>query len=196
MNNVLEPGRVNLSPQQNVTPNWRRNPVAKFFLGNAGMLTGLLILGALFALLSPAFLTTSNLLNVLLDSTPFLAPFSRLGKRRSAGITDLRYGNLVDEDWLGRDRFANGPDDRCLVAPTPGVRYFAVAATLGRRADSVATRLLGDGLVPLDSALGRHPSPARCNTFDEANTWIAYGMSHQDLLARPEVYERIALWLA
>lgn len=65
MNNVLEPGRVNLSPQQNVTPNWRRNPVAKFFLGNAGMLTGLLILGALFALLSPAFLTTSNLLNVL-----------------------------------------------------------------------------------------------------------------------------------
>lgn len=137
-----------------------------------------------------------NLLNVLLDSTPFLAPFSRLGKRRSAGITDLRYGNLVDEDWLGRDRFANGRDDRCLVAPTPGVRYFAVAATLGRRADSVATRLLGDGLVPLDSALGRHPSPARCNTFDEANTWIAYGMSHQDLLARPEVYERIALWLA
>jgi len=65
MNNVLEPGRVKLSPQQNATRNWRRNPVAKFFLGNAGMLIGLLILGAFFALLSPAFLTTSNLLNVL-----------------------------------------------------------------------------------------------------------------------------------
>jgi len=65
MNNVLEPGRVNLSAQQNATRNWRRNPVAKFFLGNAGMLIGLLILGAFFALLSPAFLTTSNLLNVL-----------------------------------------------------------------------------------------------------------------------------------
>ena len=65
MNNVLEPGRVNLSAQQNGTRNWRRNPVAKFFLGNAGMLIGLLILGAFFALLSPAFLTTSNLLNVL-----------------------------------------------------------------------------------------------------------------------------------
>lgn len=137
-----------------------------------------------------------NLLNVLLDGSPLLAPFSRLGKRRSAGITDLRYGNLVDEDWAGRDRFAHGPDDRCHVPPTPGVRYYALAATLGRRADSAAARLLGDGLVPLDSALGLHPHADRCLPFDETNTWVGYGMSHLDLLRRPEVYARLAGWLA
>ncbi len=106
-------------------------------------------------------------LNAMIDASPYLAPFNRLGKRRSAGITDLRYSNLVDEDWEGRDRFAPGPDERCHVPPPAGVRIFAAAAAVGSGADSAAARLLGDGLVPLDSALGQHPSPDRCLTFDE-----------------------------
>lgn len=137
-----------------------------------------------------------NLLNILIDSMPFVAPFGRLGRRRSAGITDLRYSNLVDEDWAGRDRFAQGPDRRCHVPPPAGVRAYAVAAALGNRADSAAARLLGDGLVPLDSALGRHPSADRCLGFDDSNSWIGYGMNHADLLGRAEVYERMANWLA
>ncbi|MBK7471897.1 MAG: hypothetical protein IPI73_16115 [Betaproteobacteria bacterium] len=44
---------------------------------------------------------------------PYTAPFSRLGKIRSAGVTDLRYGELPDEDWVGRDRFARSRDHRC-----------------------------------------------------------------------------------
>ncbi|CUS05759.1 PGAP1 family protein [Candidatus Promineifilum breve] len=136
-----------------------------------------------------------NLLNVMLDATPYAAPFGRLGKRRSAGITDLRYGNIVDEDWLDRDRFAHGPDDRCLVPPLPGVEHYAIAATLGLSTDSLRHRLLGDGLVPLDSALGRHASAERCLTFDEAHRWIGYGMSHLDLLRLPAVYERLVTWL-
>lgn len=135
------------------------------------------------------------LLNALIDATPYVGAFGRLGRRRSAGITDLRYSNLVDEDWAGRDRFAPGPDPRCHVPPPAGVRAYTIAAALGRRADSAAARLLGDGLVPLDSALGQHPSPDRCLSFDESNSWIAYGMSHRDLLARQEVYMRMADWL-
>ena len=48
-----------------------------------------------------------NWIDMLLGATPYAAPFARLGKLRSAGITDLRHGNLVDEDWVGRDRFAH-----------------------------------------------------------------------------------------
>ncbi len=136
-----------------------------------------------------------NLLNVLMDASPYVAPFGRLGKRRSAGITDLRYSNLVDEDWFGRDRFAQGPCDTCIVPLPAGARAYAVGATLGLGTDSLAHRLLGDGLVPLDSALGRHADPARALPFDESNSWIGYGMSHMDLLGRGEVYERIAGWL-
>ncbi|MCO5181641.1 MAG: GPI inositol-deacylase [Candidatus Promineofilum sp.] len=137
-----------------------------------------------------------NWLNVMIDASPYMAPFGRLGKRRSAGITDLRYGSLVDEDWLGRDRFAPAPDDRCLVPPLPGVGYYAAAATLGGAADSPATRLLGDGLVPLDSALGRHANAGRCLSFDKTNSWVGYGMSHLDLLGHPAVYARLRDWLA
>lgn len=136
------------------------------------------------------------LLNMLIDSLPFVGPFGRLGRRRSAGITDLRYGNLIDEDWAGRDRFAPGPDVRCHVPLPAGVRSYAIAAALGSRAESAAARLLGDGLVPLDSALGRHPSAGRCLDFDDSNSWVACGMNHADLLGRPEVYARMVEWLA
>ena len=72
----------------------------------------------------------------------------------------------------------------------------AIAAALGSRADSAAARLLGDGLVPLDSALGRHPTADRCLAFDDSNSWVGYGMNHADLLGQAEVYWRMADWLA
>ena len=69
-----------------------------------------------------------NGIDALLGVSPYSAPFARLGKIRSAGITDLRYGNLVHEDWQGRDRFARG--DRRRFVPLPeGVRCYAIAAT-------------------------------------------------------------------
>ena len=71
-----------------------------------------------------------NWLNVMLDGSPYAAPFSRLGKGRSAGITDLRYGSLVDADWHGRDRFAHGGDERVIVPLPVGVRCYAVAGSL------------------------------------------------------------------
>ena len=51
-----------------------------------------------------------NWVDVILGKTPYAAAFGRLGKMRSTGVTDLRYGALVDEDWRGRDRFAREPD--------------------------------------------------------------------------------------
>ncbi|MBK7331706.1 MAG: hypothetical protein IPI87_04685 [Betaproteobacteria bacterium] len=47
-------------------------------------------------------------LNQLLDALPFATPLGRLGRVRSAGITDLRYGSVLDDDWQSRDRFAAG----------------------------------------------------------------------------------------
>jgi hypothetical protein len=38
-------------------------------------------------------------LDLLLSATPYAGPFGRLAKLRSAGITDLRHGNLLDADW-------------------------------------------------------------------------------------------------
>ncbi|HEX7438571.1 MAG TPA: alpha/beta hydrolase [Caldimonas sp.] len=136
-----------------------------------------------------------NWVDIVLGATPYTAPFARLGKVRSAGITDLRHGNLVDEDWVGRNRFAHGPDRRRHLPLPDTVRCYAAAACLGPQSGDLKGRLFGDGLVPLDSALGRHPDPARALAFAEHRQWVGYEMGHLELLSRPEVYVRLRQWL-
>jgi pimeloyl-ACP methyl ester carboxylesterase len=133
--------------------------------------------------------------DIVLGATPYAGPFARLGKVRSAGITDLRHGNLVDEDWVGRDRFARGPDRRQPLPLPDTLRCFAAAACIGPQSGDLKGRLLGDGLVPLDSALGRHPDPARALAFAEARQWVGYQMDHLELLKRSEVYAQLQQWL-
>ncbi|HSU83297.1 MAG TPA: alpha/beta hydrolase, partial [Thermoanaerobaculia bacterium] len=57
-------------------------------------------------------------------------------------------------------------------------------------------RLLGDGLVSLSSALGRHEESGRSLSIPESRQWVGHGMSHMDLLSRPEVYEQLRDWLS
>lgn len=134
-------------------------------------------------------------LDLLLSATPYAAPMARLGKLRSAGITDLRHGFVRDEDWVGRDRFERGPDRR-IPAPLPEhVRCFAAAGSLGDDDADLKQRLLGDGLVPLDSALGRHADPALALEFPLGHTWVGHGIGHLALLGRPEVAAQLSRWL-
>jgi len=135
-------------------------------------------------------------IDILLDATPYAAPFARLGKVRSAGITDLRHGNLLDDDWMGRDRFARHADARQPVPLPAGVRCCTVASSIGVQTGGLKDRLLGDGLVPLDSALGRHAISARCLAFAEERQWIGHGINHLDLLKAPEVYAQLLRWLS
>lgn len=133
-----------------------------------------------------------NWVDIVLGAMPYASPFARLGKVRSAGITDLRHGNLLDEDWHGRDRFARTRDARTHLPLPDGVRCYAIGATI----DGLRGRLLGDGLVPLDSALGRHKASARCLAFPKNRQWVARGVSHLGLLDSPAVYARLRKWLA
>ncbi|MGE0496602.1 MAG: esterase/lipase family protein [Ramlibacter sp.] len=136
-----------------------------------------------------------NWVDIVLGAAPYAAPFARLGKVRSAGITDLRHGNLVDEDWVGRDRFERGPDRRQHLPLPPGVRCYTAAASVGEERRDLKDRLLGDGLVPLDSALGRHADAARTLDLPASHQWVGYGINHLELLNRPEVYAPLRRWL-
>ena len=91
----------------------------------------------------------------LLELIPYVKPFARLGKMRSSGITDLRFGNLVETDWKGQDRFENRKDERAHVALPEGVNCYAIAAIKGKKAGGLKDQLIGDGLVQLESALGK-----------------------------------------
>ncbi len=131
----------------------------------------------------------------LLPVTPFSAPFSRLARLRSAGITDLRHGHVLDEDWHGHDRFHRRADSRRIVPLPEGIDCYTVAATTAPKRGLLADRLIGDGLVPLHSALGHHSDRGRCLKFEKSSQWIAYRMNHWELLSHPEVTRRMMKWL-
>jgi pimeloyl-ACP methyl ester carboxylesterase len=132
----------------------------------------------------------------VLAATPYTAPFAKLGRLRSAGITDLRFGHVLDDDWRGRDRFSRTPDKRGIVPLPEGVACYAVAATMAARDSALANHLIGDGLVPLSSALGRHDDPRRRLDFAESCQLIVHRTNHLGLLSHPAITEQLLRWLA
>jgi hypothetical protein len=136
-----------------------------------------------------------NALQNVLGFSPYTAALAKLTSVRSAGITDLRYGNLLDEDWQGADRFESTRDGRNSVPLAMGVQCYAIAATLGQNDGDLEGRMLGDGLVPVASALGHHRDATRALELPEAHQSIHYGRNHWDLLSDRDIYQRIRNWL-
>jgi pimeloyl-ACP methyl ester carboxylesterase len=133
--------------------------------------------------------------DLVLGATPYAAPFTRLSRLRSAGITDLRHGNVLDADWQDRETHAPGRDGRRPLPLPAGVRCYAVAATTGQQAGDLRDRLLGDGLVPLASALGRHKTAARTLAFARGRQRVVEGTNHMELLSSPAVAAQLLQWL-
>ena len=140
-------------------------------------------------------------IDILLGATPYASPFAKLGKVRSAGITDLRHGSVLDDDWQGQDRFEPGIKALTPVPLPASVRCYAIAATIddGSKKKSVSAtgkRLLGDGLVPLNSALGEHKDATRHLNFPEDRKCVLHGVNHMELLKAAQVYPALKAFVA
>lgn len=133
--------------------------------------------------------------DMLIGVSPYSAPFVRLGQMRSAGIQDLRHGNLRDADW--QDRKGSGRADPRTPLPLPKeVTAYAVAAsTQAKRKDADASHSRGDGLVPIASALGIHPDEDFDLRIPKARQWVGHGINHLQLLGNDAVYQQIKRWL-
>ena len=60
-----------------------------------------------------------------------------------------------------------------------GREALSAGGPLGSRRQPANERLVGDGLVPLDSALGRHGKGPRTLHFPKDRQWIVgYGKGH------------------
>ena len=137
-----------------------------------------------------------NWIDRTLGSNLVTKPFAAIGQIRSSGITDLRYGHVLESSWLGKDRFERSPDSREPLPLPVGVNCYAVAATTSSAASQVKDALIGDGLVPLRSALGQHDEAPHCLNFEPENQWTAYATHHMDLLKRPDVTAQVVTWLS
>ncbi len=130
-------------------------------------------------------------LDLLLGAAPYAAPLARLGKARSAGINDLRLGNIVSTP-AGDDGTY-----RCAQVSLPDrTRCYAVAACLGPTEGHVKAKWLGDGLVPVASALGQHPEPERRLQFAADRQAVVPDTGHLELLSSSVVYGLLRQWLS
>jgi pimeloyl-ACP methyl ester carboxylesterase len=120
-------------------------------------------------------------LDILMGLSPYSMPLTRLSKARSAGISDLRHGTVA-------------ADEKSVPLPT-GVKCYAAAAVRSAKRGKLSDRLVGDGLVPLDSALGRHRDVNRSLKIPKSRQWVGYGLGHRDLLSHPDVYAQLRRWL-
>lgn len=135
-------------------------------------------------------------LQAMAEINPFFASLGRLTRVRSAGITDLRHGNIVEEDWRGNDRFHHAAGRKRRPLPLdPAFRHHAVAGTLGLTPGDMTDRMLGDGLVPIDSAFGRHADAAYDFGLGAADRLLVTQTGHLDLLSSMTVAEAMAKWL-
>ncbi len=136
-----------------------------------------------------------NWVDVLLGSNRWSAPFSKLAQIRSSGITDLRFGHVMDVHWQGKNRFRRVPDTREPLPLPQGVACYTVAATMATKRGPIQDRLMGDGLVPLPSALGEHADAAQRLQFPADHQFVAYGCNHMQLLSQPQVAQKLVTWL-
>ena len=132
-------------------------------------------------------------LDVAMQKIAYTAPLA-LGKLRSAGIKDLRHGNLIDEDWQGHDPDQPRPDTRKIIPLPHGVDCFFAAATLGRDMQDPLGHVLGDLLVRLDSAVGSHTDDLRSLNIEPGNCRIFHEKNHFDLVDDERVHRQIIAW--
>jgi triacylglycerol esterase/lipase EstA (alpha/beta hydrolase family) len=117
---------------------------------------------------------TGSLIDYLLSINPYSAPFAKLGQVRSQGIRNLRLGSIT-------------ADHQTIQLPQH-VDAFALA---GNTRMNDQHGWIGDGLVSLNSALGKHRNPALAIDFKASNTHIFDQVSHMGLLSDQQVYATI-----
>ncbi|MDB4977095.1 MAG: hypothetical protein JWN48_5436 [Myxococcaceae bacterium] len=118
---------------------------------------------------------------------------AKLLNARSAGIKDLRFGSVLDEDWVDAhpDAFFT---DRSKHAPfVDGVAYGYVAARYKLGQSGPVGELLGDLLVQLPSATGMHKDEARRLPFHMGH--VLEGVHHVALTNHPDVYKQLVRFL-
>jgi len=137
-----------------------------------------------------------NLVGTALESIPYIKYFAGLGKLRSSGITDLRYGNICESDWRGQKKFSRTKDNRLIIPLSEQINHIAFAAHLGKQPRKLNYHVLGDGLVQVNSALGVHKQPERNLGFSATQKMILPNMGHFDLLRSRMVSDTIKRQLA
>jgi hypothetical protein len=121
-----------------------------------------------------------------LRALPETRPLAQILDTRSAGIRDLRFGTLHEDDW--RDDALDTFDDRRRQTPLlPRCQHTFITATITVDPHHRVGWLLGDLLVRTESAGGQ--CHERVIPVAPESVLHLGGLTHLNLLDHPQVYE-------
>jgi pimeloyl-ACP methyl ester carboxylesterase len=160
---------LQIHAQNDTEPHWRQQIQRVIFLGTPH-------LGAPLE-------RAGHWVETLWHSLPFAAALAPIAGLRSAGITDLRHGQITagELDAIGQVQL---PKD---------IACYAIAASLGKASKKSAAGMLGDGLVPVSSALAQADG---AQVFAPERCAVLYGIGHLQLLYAPAVVNQVRQWMA
>jgi triacylglycerol lipase len=138
----------------------------------------------------------ANLTSAALWSLPI--PVTRLVglglDTRSAGIRDLRFGAITDEDWVEQDPDARVRPVAHRVATVRRARYLIIAGSVTADPAHPLSRVVGDSFVTTQSASGVLGETAEGGLFPGATVRVFPKVTHTALAHRREVYDEITTW--
>jgi pimeloyl-ACP methyl ester carboxylesterase len=114
-------------------------------------------------------------------------PWVTLVSARSAGVKDLRFGYILDDDWRGCDPDTCLEDHRHDVPLLATANHYMISATVTTDPDHPLGRILGDLLVQPASAHGRR----RHIRLEVDDGYRLGGAHHFDLLNHEAIYKVI-----
>jgi len=134
-----------------------------------------------------------HLIDKAMQSVKYVEPLS-FGRQRSAGIKDLRHGNLLDIDGDNQTCEKSGFDTRTDVPLMPSVDYYFVAASIGRHEGDPMGRIFGDLLVRVGSALGTGLNSLGDPVIKDANCRVFHEKNHFDMVSDDRILEQVIDW--
>ncbi len=126
--------------------------------------------------------------DVFLQISPYSAPFAKITKVRSNGLHDLRHGYVKDEDW-------QVVEERTIVPLLENIECYAIATTTSEYASKYHEKIVGDGLVSINSALGIHKDKKLDLKIPKQNQWTSPNIGHMQQLSHKEIYQVIKNWM-
>lgn len=135
----------------------------------------------------------ANAATAALSALPETRGLVRPLRARSAGVKDLGYGYVIDEDWDGHDPDRLWTDTGTELPFLPSAEHYFVSATLGRDPHAPVSRALGDLLVLHRSAWAQRTGQPVRFALDQYRH--LGGANHFELLNHPAVYGLLAGWL-
>jgi triacylglycerol lipase len=114
--------------------------------------------------------------------------------RRSAGIKDLRFGAIADEDWLEQDPGTRTRRHPHRVLRLRGARYLTIAGTVTADPEHPLAKVIGDALVTSSSAGGLTGQAGVDELFRDATQHVFPKVTHIALAHHEGAHAVIDAW--